>query len=727
MIPLHAGGFFLFDIFCAWPDQLVGWERDPSVPRRIASLVRLQQFHHAEAVLLSAALDTGIVSSSQFHVLMAMLRLSQHQLESALYYANLIQDDSSAEGRFFQTQIWLLTNETSSLQNLPDSWWLDQNNCALLAAAHVSWLITIGDFATAESIIEQSPKPHCMELVRFKARLLAARGLFQQASDCLLPAALRFPQHLSLQGEMASLLIDARSRDGAIPFLRKALLHHGEQPELLPAVSHVKQLQREPAQSRRSQLQLQAAASVRSLGFNPAGLVVAYEQCGYASWMPYLHPFLHQQPVQTSAIQSNLCMYLSSVEAPEAEAHVRGQVSRLMSVPEFQLHAQCGLPPIRPEGLVGANTQLRVAWLTGDLVHHPVSRFLLGYFKAAPKFRHQHFIVDLVDHEVESVADRFLEVPGLQRLDLGRHAPNQKLAAIRELQPHVAIDLSGWTDGNFVTGFMARMAPLQINYLGYFASTGIPAMDYWLGDSHLFPEPILEWHSERIARLSRCFIAWQPSYQLPEAHAEIASGPLAAGIRFGSFNHNRKLSDQTLRLWGRLLKAIPESSLVLKANQQGDEATQILLRRRMQRQGLDPERVIWLPIAPTPEEHLKQYAHMDVALDCFPNGGCTTTCEALWMGVPVITLTGRSYVSRMSTAVLHGAGLHDWCVASEQEYLDLAIRQAANLSWLRQNRSHWRQQVISNPLGDAADLMQHLEACFSTLYLDAAKTSPVIS
>jgi hypothetical protein len=240
-------------------------------------------------------------------------------------------------------------------------------------------------------------------------------------------------------------------------------------------------------------------------------------------------------------------------------------------------------------------------------------------------------------------------------------------------------------------------------------------MDVWLGDAQLFPKPMQEWHTEAIHRLSRCFIAWQPSKHFPEASIDVAQAP-SGGIRFGSFNHTRKFSDANLQLWGQLLESIPDSSLVLKANASGDTSTQELLRRRMLRAGLNPERVHWLPFMATSRDHLHQYAQIDIALDCFPNGGCTTTCEALWMGVPVITLTGRSYVSRMSTAVLHGAGLPEWCAASPQAYLDLAIAQAGELSRLRQSRHHWRRQVQTNPLGDAADLMQHLEGAFSALY-----------
>ena len=223
--------------------------------------------------------------------------------------------------------------------------------------------------------------------------------------------------------------------------------------------------------------------------------------------------------------------------------------------------------------------------------------------------------------------------------------PFEKVRLIREAKLDVAIDLSGWTGGHFMQGFLARLAPLQVNYLGYFATTGLPSMDSWIGDDGLFPSPMQEWHTETVHRLPRCFIAWQPSQQLDEAHEPVTAAP-TGGIRFGCFNHNRKLSDATLRLWGELLSSLPGSSLVLKANAATDPYTQTLLVRRMRRCGLDPEQVIWLPLAPSHREHLQQYGQVDVALDCFPNEGCTTTCEALWMGVPVITLTGKHYVSQ---------------------------------------------------------------------------------
>jgi predicted O-linked N-acetylglucosamine transferase (SPINDLY family) len=411
-------------------------------------------------------------------------------------------------------------------------------------------------------------------------------------------------------------------------------------------------------------------------------------------------------------MRENAVMQLSSVANNGSHAQrIRAQVESVLA--EYQQPAVSSprfLPHSRP------NRTLRIGWITGDVAYHPVARFVYGLFASAPNRSHQHLLIDINDHQKESSRGLFDGLPGLQVKVIHQQDHAAAVDAIRAMELDLAIDLSGWTGGHFMRGFHQRLAPTQVNYLGYFATAGIPAMDVWLGDHALFPEVVPEWHTEALYRLNRCFIAWQPQSPLPEADVEVVdAASMAGGLRFGSFNHNRKLSDRTLALWGELLRSVPGSSLVLKASNRDDSSTQELLSRRMRRCGLDPERVIWLPRAAGPVEHLRQYGLVDVALDCFPNGGCTTTCESLWMGTPVITLSGDAYVSRMSTAVLHGANLPQWCASSELAYLELARAQADRLSWLRQNRSHWRSQLQSSPLGDAADLMRHLEAAFSDL------------
>ena len=239
-------------------------------------------------------------------------------------------------------------------------------------------------------------------------------------------------------------------------------------------------------------------------------------------------------------------------------------------------------------------------------------------------------------------------------------------------------------------------------------------MDVWLGDAALFPDPMQEWHSERIVRLPRPFLAWQPDAHLPEGRVAVPPAP-GGPITFGCFNHVRKLSDATLRLWAQLLEVIPGARLALKAYTSDDPGVVALLERRMVRCGLDPAAVAWLPTCPKPDDHLRQYGLIDVALDPFPNGGCTTTCEALWMGVPVITLCGSHYVGRMASAVLAAAQLNEWIAHSPEHYLQLAQQAAERLPAIRAGRCDLRRQLQASPLGDAADLAQQLWHCLAQL------------
>tara|TARA_B100000674_G_scaffold488042_1_gene499498 strand:+ start:114 stop:1193 length:1080 start_codon:yes stop_codon:yes gene_type:complete len=356
----------------------------------------------------------------------------------------------------------------------------------------------------------------------------------------------------------------------------------------------------------------------------------------------------------------------------------------------------------------------------GDLAPHPVSRFVYQFFAGSQNsdLVHEHVLVNTFDYGKESCKKWFQDISNISIVDVSFFQAEKRVAAIRDLGADIAIDLSGWTSNHFLAGFLARLAPVQVNYLGYFASSGLNEMDYWLGDHYLFPTPMLEWSSENIVRLDRPFLAWKPVPPLPEADALVAEAP-SGPIRFGSFNHNRKMSDQTITLWGKILQAVPDSILVLKANASEDVHTKRILRNRMIAHGLDPHRIEWLPLTRTPLEHLQQYSKLDVALDPFPNGGCTTTCESLWMGVPVITLKGSHYVSRMSTAVLAGAQMHEWIADSVADYLSIALKCAQELGSLRSNRQKWRNQLQLSPLGDPMGLMHALEDKFSTMAMQS--------
>ena len=147
----------------------------------------------------------------------------------------------------------------------------------------------------------------------------------------------------------------------------------------------------------------------------------------------------------------------------------------------------------------------------------------------------------------ESSKSLFEALPHIEYRSLGNLSFSQQITHIREMDFDIAVDLSGWTSGHFLKGFAAGLARKQVTYLGYFASTGLTNMDYWIGDSNLFPNPTHEWHTEKIWRLPSCFIAWNPPSSLVESTVPVpeSSALSTEGIRFGSFNHHRKLSDTT--------------------------------------------------------------------------------------------------------------------------------------------------------------------------------------
>ncbi len=697
-------------LLLAWPDQLLSRSVAAlgGLPG-VALVIRANRWLEAEQRILALAR-----SHADAVLLLIHLRLLQGQVGSAeqlLCSGSLSSaQQQSAFGRYLQAQLWLQAGCGEPLRCKPAAFWEGEHQEPLLALAHCAHALCCGDHQAAAALLDLPVLQDCVEQIRLRARLLQAQSQLEAAIALLQPAAERAPQLLGLQQHLLNVLIDAGCFADALSQLRRALEHHGERPELLAQVVSLKLMQRQPGLARRAALLHRLKNMGHTNQPSIANQLITYEQTGHSDWLEHLQPVLLAEPADPNLL-ANLVMQLASVEAPSAAA-----VAERFCAQMAARNREMGIPPwsaLHPNLSNGA--PLRVVWLSGDIADHPVGRFLLGFFTASEgQLCHQHILVSWNDSRDNPFPGYFRDISGLEVLDVAGVRTPELVARVRQLQADVVVDLSGWTGKNFGNGLLARLAPLQVNYLGYFASTGNPGLDVWLGDAQLFPEPMREWHSEEIHRLPRCFIAWQPPAVLPEAQVPVPPPPTGP-IRFGSFNHNRKFSDRALTLWGRILDAVPGSMLVLKATAAGDEATLALLQRRMQRCGLDPQRVIWLPLVGPSQEHLLQYGQLDVALDCLPNGGCTTTCEALWMGVPVITLTGTTYVSRMSTAVLHGAGLPEWCATSEAHYVQIAVAQADRLAELRRQRSSWRERLQASPLGDAAGLMQQIEQAFTSL------------
>ncbi|MCW5765220.1 MAG: hypothetical protein KIT68_04515 [Phycisphaeraceae bacterium] len=342
-----------------------------------------------------------------------------------------------------------------------------------------------------------------------------------------------------------------------------------------------------------------------------------------------------------------------------------------------------------------ASGPVRVALLSPDLGEHAAACF------AEPLVVHR----DRAAVHLTCVSLRRHEGPTAARLrsacDAWHDAESMDDDAIAELLRHagcdVLIDLAGVTAHHRLGVVLRRPARLHLTAIGYPCTTGLEEMDLRLVDAVTDP-PGTEGHmTERPLRLDGCFLCYRPPDDAPEPRAARAE-PGAA--RFGSFNNLSKLSGTTLRLWARVLEACPGSRLVLKSRLTRDPFVADRVRARCAEAGIDPGRLDVLSSAADRSGHLAAYGHIDVALDTTPYNGTTTTCEALWMGVPVVALAGDRHAARVGASLLAAAGCGAWVAGTPDAYVQAARSLAAEGRRNDAARASLRAQVRCSALCD---------------------------
>jgi protein O-GlcNAc transferase len=287
--------------------------------------------------------------------------------------------------------------------------------------------------------------------------------------------------------------------------------------------------------------------------------------------------------------------------------------------------------------------------------------------------------------------------------------------AIRYDGIDILVDLTGHMANNRLLLFARKPAPIQITYLGYPNTTGLSTMDYRLTDALADPPETTEsLHSEKLLRLPHS--AW--CYEAPAETPDVSPLPAleSATVTFASFNNSIKISSETLACWSKILRAIPQSKLFLKAKNLGDRDLRQLLLDTFQREGIDLARIELSPWEASTQQHIAAYHRVDIALDTFPYHGTTTTCEALWMGVPVITLAGSAHVSRVGVSLLSNLGLLDLIATTPEQYVEIAVRYAQDLQKLKQLRSTLRERMKQSPLANATRLTQDIEKAYRDVW-----------
>jgi predicted O-linked N-acetylglucosamine transferase (SPINDLY family) len=277
----------------------------------------------------------------------------------------------------------------------------------------------------------------------------------------------------------------------------------------------------------------------------------------------------------------------------------------------------------------------------------------------------------------------------------------------------VLVDLGGHLAHNRLRVFARKPAPVQVSWLGYPAGTGVPAIDRRLTDAVCDPpdEPCGEW----LARLPGPFCCYGPPLHVPQ-RTDLPSGE-SGGVTFGSLHKLEKLGDGVLDLWTKILLEVANSRLLLCRNTlQGETA--VMWRERLARRGLPPERVELRHVVPVGLQHLRVYDGIDVALDCFPWSGHTTACEALWMGVPVVTLRGCLCAGRMVASVLAAVGLTELIAETPDDYRRIAVQLARDAARRKELRQTLRLRMLRSPLCDKAAFTRGLEGAYRGLWRD---------
>lgn len=426
------------------------------------------------------------------------------------------------------------------------------------------------------------------------------------------------------------------------------------------------------------------SGALRALGTLPAA----------ANWAQRSLRLKLDQP----AILSHLTFVLNEIGHPAAEAAARAYDAVVSRPP---------LPPLPPAG-----GRLRVGIVSNDFRTHVCMTFLRPLLDHIDRRKFRLFAYatlskpDVMTEAIRPRFDTWRDITGL--------SDEQAARQVHEDAIDVLIDLGGHTADSRLGLFAYHPARAQASWLGYNGTTGMRAMDWRIVDPWIAPAESGEWFAEQLWRLPRISHCWRP----PSDSPGVARSPVLSGrpFTFGSFNNFAKMSPETLAAWARILTAVPQSRLLLKSWAADEEAVRRRVLGRLEAAGLEADRIVFRPRTSTLNEHLAVYGDVDVALDAFPYNGTTTTCDALWMGVPVVTLRGTRMLGRISYSLLASLKLEDRLAAhSVDEMVSICTDLAANPAELARLRAEIRPRFEKSSLRDEAGFARAMERAFTAM------------
>lgn len=361
------------------------------------------------------------------------------------------------------------------------------------------------------------------------------------------------------------------------------------------------------------------------------------------------------------------------------------------------------------------NKKLRVGLISGSFNVHPVGQMIYSALENINKDAVEFYMYcdnapQRKDYLYEKLAKECNKVH-----DIFGEAPSTVLNTIRTDNVDILIEMTGHSDGGKRLPMIAeRVAPVQIKWVGgLFDTTGIPQMDWLLGDSIEIPAGDEDWYSEKIYRMPDDYIVYYPPYYAPKL--EDLPARKNDYITFGNLNNLAKTNSYSIEIWSRILHAVPNSKMLLKGNKMDTAFVQEHIYKSFESHGIPKDRVI-IEGGELHEKFLNVYNRIDIALDPHPYTGGLTTCEALWMGVPVVTLPGETFAGRHAATHLTNADMAEWIATNEKDYIDIAVKWANDIDGLAKLRSGLRDHVSKTPLVDGPLFAKNFEVALRHMW-----------
>jgi predicted O-linked N-acetylglucosamine transferase (SPINDLY family) len=370
----------------------------------------------------------------------------------------------------------------------------------------------------------------------------------------------------------------------------------------------------------------------------------------------------------------------------------------------WELHTS-QIKPLPHNNVRDPERKLKIGWISADFREHSVTHFLLPLFQNFDRDQFEFCCYagvqrpDEFTHMLAKCAPVFRQTMGVQDADLARMIQNDNI--------DILFDLSGHTSDHRLAVMAYRAAPVQVAWLGYPMTTGAPSsiIQYHLTDGIADPEGETDGHyTEKVFRLPTTNWCYRPPVDIPCQElppiVRNKGTSLERPFTFGSFNNCSKMSKLTFQAWAKVLKAAPGSRLLLKASAMADAVTKQVILDRFAAEGIPAERVVMCPQQINLAKHFEFYGNVDLGLDTYTYNGTTTTCEATWMNVPVLTLAGKEHISRVGASLLTNMGLPQLVAHTEEEFVEIAASYARDPEKLVELRKGLREKFRNSPVMD---------------------------